>query len=360
MVEALGALVGAESPSSDPGACEACATVADDLAAGILGRRAERLASGGRTHLRWRFGGATRVLLVGHLDTVWPTGTVARWPFAVDGDRASGPGAFDMKAGVVQMLFALGLLAEQRPLDGIALMLTTDEELGSPTSRALPADAARGADAALVGEPSAGGALKTERKGVALYRLDAAGRAAHAGLNPERGVNAALEIARQVVGLAELARPERGTTVTPSLLRGGTATNTVPAAASAHFDVRFTTVDEAERVAAGFAELRPVQPEAALEVTREVFVPPLERGTSQELFARAQRVAGALGLGELAEVSVGGASDGNHIAAAGVPTLDGLGAVGDHAHAEGEYVVVSAMAERAALVAALVDDLLAA
>jgi glutamate carboxypeptidase len=263
-----------------------------------------------------------------------------------------------MKAGVVQMLFALGLLGEQRSLTGVSVVLTTDEELGSPTSRALLADEARGARAALVLEPSAGGALKTERKGVAVYRIDAAGRAAHAGLHPERGVNAALELAHSVVHLAELARPDRGTTVTPSLMEAGTATNTVPAAASAHFDVRFATAEEAERIAAGFADVRPTQAEATMAVTREVFVPPLERAASEDLFARARRLAGDLGLDPLEETSVGGASDGNHIAASGVPTLDGLGPVGDHAHAEGEYVRVPAMAERAALVAALVDALL--
>jgi glutamate carboxypeptidase len=360
MVDALAALVAAESPSADPAACTACADVADELALRLLGERAERVASEGRTHLRWRFGGPTRVLVVGHLDTVWPLGTLARWPFAVDGDRASGPGVFDMKAGVVQLLFALDRLGERRSLDGVTMVLTTDEELGSPTSRALLGEEATGAEAALVLEPSFAGALKTERKGVAVYRLDAAGRAAHAGLNPEQGVNAALEVAAAVVELAGLAEPARGTTVTPSLLSAGTATNTVPAAASAHFDVRFTTLAESERVAAGFAAVRPRREGAELEVTQEVFVPPLERAASQALFGRAQRLAADLGLGALEQASVGGGSDGNHIAALGVPTLDGLGAVGDHAHAEGEYVLVSAMAERAALVAELLSDLLAA
>jgi glutamate carboxypeptidase len=355
MVESLAVLVAAESPSADPDACAACTAVADDLALRVLGRRAEQVVSKGRTHLRLRFGEHTRVLLVGHLDTVWPAGTLARWPFAVAGDRASGPGVFDMKAGVVQLLFALAQVAEHQPLDGVTVMLTTDEELGSPTSRALLGSEAQGARAALILEPSADGALKTERKGVALFRVDVAGRAAHAGLHPERGVNAALEVAQCVTELAALERPALATTVTPSLLGAGTAANTVPAAATATFDVRFTTLDEAERVTAGFEALAPHQPGATLTVEREAFVPPLERKAAVELFRRAQ----ALGLPELEEASVGGASDGNHIAATGVPTLDGLGAVGDHAHAEGEYVVVSAMAERAALVAALVADLLA-
>jgi glutamate carboxypeptidase len=360
MVEALEALVVNESPSADLEACESCAFVADDLARGVVGRAGERVIVDGRTHLRWRFGEHTRVLLVGHLDTVWPIGTAARWPFRVRDDQASGPGVFDMKAGVVQLLFGLALAGERRPLDGLTLVLTTDEEIGSPTSRDLLAADARGARAALIPEPSFDGALKTERKGVALYRLEAVGRAAHAGLNPEQGINAASEVARQVLKLAELAEPAAGTTVTPSLISAGTATNTVPASAVAHFDVRFATGEEAERVAAAFAAVRPTIPGATTSVERETFVPPLERSSSEELFELAQRLQGELGLPPLREASVGGGSDGNHIAALGVPTLDGLGAVGDHAHGEGEFVVVSAMAERAALLAALVSELLSA
>jgi glutamate carboxypeptidase len=358
MLEALEALVSIDSPSAEPAACEACASVADGLALQIVGRPAERVVVEGRTHLRWRFGERTHVLLAGHLDTVWPLGTVARWPFSVDGDRASGPGIFDMKAGVVQLLFALALVGERRGLDGVTLVLTTDEEIGSPTSRALLAEEARGARAALVPEPSFAGALKTERKGVALYRLEVRGRAAHAGLNPEQGTNAALEVARQVLELSELADPSAGTTVTPSLISAGTAANTVPASAAAHFDVRFATHEEGERVAAGFAAVRAIVPGATTTVEQETFVPPLERSSSSELFELAKRLQGELGLRPLREASVGGGSDGNHIAALGVPTLDGLGAVGDHAHGEGEFVVVSAMAERAALLAALVSELL--
>jgi glutamate carboxypeptidase len=360
MVGALEALVGAESPSADPQACESCASIADDLAFRVLGRPAERVIVDGRTHLRWRFGGRTRVLLVGHLDTVWPTGTLARWPFSVRDDRATGPGIFDMKAGVVQLLFALALVGDGRGLGGVTVVLTTDEEIGSPSSRGLLAEGAKGARAALVVEPSFGGALKTERKGVALYRLEALGRAAHAGLNPEQGVNAALEVARQVLALAELANPSLGTTVTPTLVSAGTASNTVPPSAVAHFDVRFATREEGKRVAAAFAAARPGVPGASMKVDQEAFVPPLERSSSRELFELAKRLQGELGLPPLREASVGGGSDGNHIAALGVPTLDGLGAVGDHAHGEGEFVVVSAMAERAALLAALVSELLTA
>jgi glutamate carboxypeptidase len=354
MLDALRALVEAESPTADPDACLACANVADELAAGLLGVRAERLESGGRVHLLWRFGDAQRILLIGHLDTVWPVGTLARWPFTVGDGRASGPGAFDMKAGVVQLVFALAALDSR---DGIAVLLTTDEETGSPTARPLIEATAAGIEAALVLEPSARGSLKTERKGVALYRIEVRGRAAHAGLDPEKGANAAVEIAHQLIAIAALAHPDVGTQVTPTLVAAGTAVNTVPALASAQVDVRVRTSAEAERVASALAALRPVLPGTFLDVERSVSIPPLERAASAALFARAQGVAGRLGLEELTEAAVGGGSDGSVLAAMGVPVLDGLGAVGDHAHAEGEYVEIGALAERAALVAALVRDL---
>jgi glutamate carboxypeptidase len=354
LLEALRELVEIESPTADPDACRACASAAERLAERLLEARPERLERGGRVHLRLRFGGAPRVLLVGHLDTVWPLGTVRRWRFEVRDGRASGPGVFDMKAGVVQLLYAL---EAQRSLDGVAVLLTTDEEWGAPTSRPLIEETAAGVEAALVLEPSAAGALKTARKGVAVYELTAQGRAAHAGLDPEKGANAAVELAHQVVAAAALARPERGTTVTPSILAAGSATNTVPAEGSAQVDVRAWTTAEAERVAAGLAALRPVLPGTSVGVTARLAIPPLERGASEALFARARRLAAALGLPALEEVSVGGGSDGSLLAGLGVQVLDGLGAVGDRAHAEGEYVLVDALAERTALVAALVDEL---
>jgi glutamate carboxypeptidase len=355
MVDALRVLVEAESPTADPRACVACAEVADGLASDLLGARGERHEREGRVHLRWRFGAPTRVLLIGHLDTVWPVGTLARWPFDVRDGRATGPGVFDMKAGVVQLLFALSALES---LDGVAVLLTTDEETGSATARSLIEETAVGVPAALVLEPSAGGALKTERKGVSVYRVDVRGRAAHTGLDPDKGANAAVELAHQVLAIAALARPELGTTVAPTVAAAGTAVNTIPADATIHVDVRTCTVAEADRVAARFAELRPITPGTSVGVERTTAVPPLERRVSAELFERAQRHAADLGLPPLREASVGGGSDGNLLAALGVPVLDGLGAVGDHAHGEGEYVEVASLADRAALVAALVRDLL--
>lgn len=356
MVESLRVLVDAESPTLEPEACLACADIADDLGLELLGARADRVKAAGRVHLRWRFGDAPRVLLIGHLDTVWPLGTTTRWPFAVNGDIATGPGVFDMKAGVVQLFFALSVLDR---LDGVTVLLTTDEEIGSPTSGTLIRETAGSVDAALVLEPSADGALKTERKGVAQYRVHVAGRAAHAGLDPEHGVNAAVELAHQMLAIVSFARPELGTTVTPGLVEGGTAVNTVPAHATAHVDVRTRTRAEADRIDEALAGLEVITPGAVVTVERLVQVPPLERRSSASLFRRAQVLAAELGLPELAEASVGGGSDGNLIAGLGVPTLDGLGAVGDHAHGEGEYVRVGSMPERAALVAALVEDILA-
>ena len=354
MLDALRALVEAESPSASPEACAACAEVADGLGATLLGSRAERHVVGGRTHLRWRFG-TPRALLIGHLDTVWPLGTVARWPFARVNEIATGPGVLDMKAGVVQLLFALSALDG---LEGVCVLLTTDEEIGSPTSGSLIDETAADVSAALVLEPSAHGALKTERKGVSVFRITVTGRAAHAGLAPASGANAAVELAHQLVMIAGLERPDVGTTVTPSLLAAGTATNTVPAEATAHVDVRTSTAAEADRVRSALAALVGVVPGTSIAIDETVTVPPLERAASAGLYLRAERLAAELGLAPLVEASVGGGSDGNRIARLGVPTLDGLGAVGDHAHAEGEFVEVGAMVERAALVTALTAELL--
>jgi glutamate carboxypeptidase len=355
MLDMLRALVEAESPTDDRGACLACVEVADAIAGDLLGTRGERVELGGRVHLRWRFGASQRVLLIGHLDTVWPVGTLARWPFEVRGGRATGPGVFDMKAGVVQLLFALAALAALDSIDGVAVLLTTDEETGSPTARPLIEETASGLQAALVLEPSAGGALKTERKGVALYTITVRGRAAHSGLDPEKGANAAVELAHQVLAATALARPDLGTTVTPTLVAAGTAVNTVPAEASARVDVRVRTESEAGRISAALAALEPVDPGTSVDVKRSISIPPLVHGASATLFAQAQELAGGLGLATLAEAAVGGGSDGNVLAGLGLQVLDGLGAVGDHAHAEGEYVEVEALAERAALVAALVQ-----
>jgi glutamate carboxypeptidase len=360
MVAEVAELVGCESPSDDIPATLACVEIVDRLGTAALGRPAERIEVDGRTHLRWRNHGSRRVLLLGHCDTVWPHGTLARWPFSVTGDRATGPGIFDMKAGLVQIFHALSAisaltaLSGQPDLSGISVLVTTDEELGSPTSRGLIESEAEGAAAAFVLEASAGAALKTVRKGVSLYRVLAHGRAAHAGLEPEAGVNASVEIAHQVLAINELGDPTMATTVTPTVLRGGRTTNTVPDAAEIAVDVRAASVTEQHRVDDAMRALTPVLPGGRLTVEGGINRPPLDAVSSADLFDLAQRVQAGLGLPALEAVAVGGGSDGNFTAGIGTPTLDGLGAVGDHAHAEGEWASVSALPERAALLAGLI------
>ena len=354
MVDALAALVSAESPSGHPGSCPA---LISSLLESALGRPAELVETGGMTHLRWSGGGPTRVLFVGHYDTVWPLGTLARWPFTVDGDRASGPGAFDMKSGIVQLIFGLTTLEST---NGVTVLLTGDEELGSQTSRALIEGLARGADAALVLEPSADGALKVGRKGTGMYTLRVSGRAAHAGLEPEKGANALLGLASVVLAAGSLGHAEVGTTVTPTMASAGTATNVVPALATAELDVRILDPGEAERVDADIRALRSAVPGTTLTIEGGPNRPPMPTSAATALFERAEECAARLGIGPLAGVTVGGGSDGNFTAAVGTPTLDGLGAVGAGAHAEGEHVVLSAMPERAALVGALAEALLSA
>ncbi|WP_230487220.1 M20/M25/M40 family metallo-hydrolase [Nocardioides anomalus] len=348
-------LVECESPSADLDAVARSADVVAGVGAARMGVEPERIVLDGRTHLRWRLGsGPSRVLLLGHHDTVWPLGTLERRPYAVEGGVLRGPGCFDMLAGVA-MAFAAAA-----GLDGVTVLVTGDEELGSPSSRGLVEDEARLAEAVLVLEASAdGGALKTERKGVSLYDVRATGRAAHAGLEPERGVNASVELAHQVLAVARLGDASAGTTVTPTAGRSGSTSNTVPAGGSFSVDVRVRTVAEQERVDRALRALAPVLPGAEVEVFGGPNRPPLEATASAALFALAQAVADRLGLPAPSAASVGGASDGNLTAGVGTPTLDGLGAVGGGAHAEDEHVLVDALPGRTALLRGLLEELLA-
>jgi glutamate carboxypeptidase len=292
------------------------------------------------------------VLLLGHHDTVWPLGSLADRPCTVEGGVLRGPGCFDMKAGLVMAFHAAA------GLDGVTLLVTGDEELGSPSSRGLIEEEARAASAALVLEASADdGALKTERKGVSLYDVSVTGRAAHAGLEPERGTNATVELAHQVLAIDLLGDPVAGTTVTPTVARAGTTTNTVPATGSLAVDVRVRTLAEQDRVDRAMRSLRPVLPGARVEVRGGPNRPPLEAAASAALFERARAVAVRLGMPDLTGAAVGGASDGNFTAGVGTPTLDGLGAVGGGAHAEDEHVLVEALPGRTALLRALVEEL---
>jgi glutamate carboxypeptidase len=356
MLDSVEALVCHESPTEDVEACAALAREAVGMFESWLPEPARVEVHAGRPVWRW---GADqpRVLLLGHLDTVWPIGTLARLPFACDGDVLRGPGVFDMKAGVVQGWAALTLLGAREDA-GIGMLLTTDEEAGSHASRDVIAQAIADAQAVLVLEPSVDAALKTARKGTSWYTVDFEGRAAHAGLDPERGINALLAAAEFAVDSASWADTVAGTTVTPTVLRAGTTANTVPAAASLTLDVRAWSWSEQSRVDHAVRGWRSGVNPSGVFVRGGIDRPALEADTSAALFETARSAAEQLGLAPLEGRAVGGASDGNLTAAAGVPTLDGLGAVGDGAHADHEWASVPAMAERAALVAAVVNSLL--
>jgi glutamate carboxypeptidase len=352
MLDDIRTLVECESPSADHAAVARSADVVARIGAGLLGFDPERIVIGGVTHLRWRLGGDTRVLVLAHHDTVWPVGSLARHPFVIADGILRGPGCFDMKCGLVMALHALASLPSR---EGVTLLVTGDEEVGSTTSRALIEAEATGAQAVLVLEASAdGGALKLARKGVSNYAVHVAGRAAHAGLDPERGANAAIELAHQVLAIAGLGDAETGTTVTPTVLTAGTTVNTVPATAAVQVDARVWTVAEQDRVDAGIRSLPSHVQGTVLEVRGGANRPPLERSASAALFQEAQAVAAHLGMAPLLSAAVGGASDGNFTAGLGVPTLDGLGAVGGGAHAEDEHVIVAELEPRTRLLAGLI------
>ena len=351
MIDDLRRLVCIESPSND---LEAVSRTATELAAILdsrLGGTVRLVDSPAGPHVHWSGGGEPRVLIVGHHDTVFPIGALAVRPFTVVDGRATGPGVFDMKGGIVQAVHGVASLDDR---SGIEILITSDEEIGSEHSREFIVERARACGAVLVLEPSAdGGALKTARKGTGTFELLVHGRASHAGLEPEKGVNALVEAASQVLAISRLGDPGKGTTATPTVSSSGTADNVVPALARVLVDVRVVEADERERLDAAIRGLAPVNPEARLEVLGGFNRPPMPPTASGWLFPLAVEVAAELGLPEVRGVAVGGGSDGNFTAAAGVPTLDGLGAVGGGAHADHEWIDVTAMPDRARLVAGL-------
>ncbi len=356
MVELLAELVGIESPSADPAALRACAEAVGAAGTRLLGRAPVALAADPPA-LLWPAEDPSPVLVLCHLDTVWPAGTLSRWPFQLDDTgRASGPGAFDMKGGIVQALYAIAAARSPRR---VALLVTADEEVGSVASRAFIEEHARAARAVLVFEGAAGSAVKVARKGSADYRLTVTGRAAHAGLEPERGANALSALAELILAIPTLADPELGTTVVPTTATAGTTTNTVPASAQVSVDSRAATPGEQARVDDAVRALASTVAGTTVTVTGGVSRPPLPRESSERLYATLLDCARALGIEPPGAAEVGGVSDGNLTAALGVPTLDGLGAVGGNAHAEGEWVDTAAMADRAALAAGLIDALTA-
>jgi glutamate carboxypeptidase len=360
LLEFIEALVAIESPSDDLAAVNRCGT---ELAARLeaIGAAITRVPSAtAGDHLRASFGSGDRqLLLLGHFDTVWPVGQLARMPLKREGGRLYGPGVFDMKAGIgLAALATRALLDRGVPGTRIVMLWTTDEEIGSLTSRALIEAEATKSDAVLVFEPSLpGGGLKTSRKGVGQFEMIARGVSAHAGLDPGKGVNAIRELARQIVAIDDLQDPAHGVTVTVGIVSGGTRANVVPAEARATIDARANTRADAERVQRAMRALKPQIPGAQIEVTGGFARPPLERTTDVvKLFELAKSVAAEIGV-KLEEGSAGGGSDGNFTAALGIPTLDGFGAIGDGAHAIHEHVEIDALIPRAALIAGVLHSL---
>jgi glutamate carboxypeptidase len=299
------------------------------------------------------------ILLLGHLDTVWPVGTLAQMPFRIRQGRAYGPGIYDMKSGIVCGLWAISALQALKvvPASSVRFFLNSDEEVSSVAFRDQILSEGKRARAVLVLEPAAaGGALKTARKGVGDFKITVYGRMAHAGVNPEAGVNAISELARQVQRIEKLARPRRGLTINVDVIEGGSRSNVIPERATAWVDVRVPRRDDREWIEKEIRALRPIHPEARLEIEGSINRPPLERRMVVELFRQARELGRQLGM-ELEEASTGGGSDGNFTAALGTPTLDGLGGVGDGAHARHEHVIIRELPRRAALLAALIANL---
>lgn len=299
------------------------------------------------------------ILVLHHLDTVYPAGTLADRPWRIDGPRLFAPGVLDMKGGIAVSLGAVDGLRRSglRPRTPVRLLFTSDEETGSRTSRALIEDLAQRHDLILCMEPAMPeGALKTRRKGTGLFFVEAIGRSAHAGNDPEAGINAIAEMAHQVPRIHALAAPAVGTTVSVGVIEGGTRSNVIPESCRVRIDVRVVEPEERARIEAGFDALRPVLPGARIEWRGGWNRPPMPRTPAiGAAFEWARTLAAGLGL-DLREGAAGGGSDANFVAALGLPVLDGLGPLGDGAHSQQEHVLIDSLAERAALVAALLSE----
>jgi glutamate carboxypeptidase len=361
LLETIQALVSLESPTDDKTAVDGCGRELTERLTAIGGRVQPIATTKAGDHLRAEFGGGSRqVLLLGHFDTVWPVGQLDRMPLVRVGDELRGPGVLDMKAGIaIGMLATRALFALDAPADARVVMLwTTDEETGSRTSRALVETEARRSQAVLVLEPALpGGVLKTSRKGCGEYELIVHGEPAHAGVDPTKGVSAIRELARQILAIERLQDLARGVSINVGVISGGTRPNVVAPFARAVIDARAPAKADADRIDAALRSLTPQVPGARLEVRGGFDRPPMERTEGvARLYAVAQRAASDLRQ-TVAEGSTGGGSDGNFCAALGIPTLDGLGAIGDGAHALHEHVQISSLVPRAALVAAILSCL---
>ena len=351
MLQDLESLVRCESPSEDLSACKKVVQLANEIATRELGTAAEILEVNGRPVFWWGDKNP-KVVLLCHLDTVWPIGSFNPiWQ--IDGDVLRGPGTFDMKVGFIQALYAL------KDIQGsVALIATTDEEIGSHSSKELIMQVSKTADAVLVLEASLDGKVKTGRKGTAMYVVKAVGLASHAGLEPEKGINATVEIAAQILKLKELENSEFGTTVVPTMLKGGTTANTVPAEATLEIDARSFSQSDLERVDRAIQSLTAITPGAQIEITGGLNRPVLEPASCKELYEIAEKVAKSIGMAPLGSAQVGGASDGNFAAEAGARVLDGLGAIGGGAHAVNEWASIKAIEERKNFLNAFIKELL--
>lgn len=351
-------VVALESPSTDKAAVDTCSAFVETvfLNLGMATRRVPCAGAGDPIVVDWPGQRPGQILGLLHLDTVWPLGTLERMPIREENDWLYGPGSYDMKASVAitwlaaRTLLDLGL----RPERSVRLLFTGDEEIGSAASLDLIRSGALQSDLVLVMEPALpNGELKTGRKGVGEFKVVAHGRSSHAGGNHERGVNAIEELSRHVLALQTLTDYRRGTTVNVGVIYGGTRSNVVPDRAEMEVDFRVESLAEAERIAEAFQALQAVHPEARLEVVGGLNRPPMERNATMiATFQKVKRIAAGIGL-DLKEGSTGGGSDGNFTAALGTPTLDGLGPLGDGAHALHEHIVVDSVAQRAALLAAI-------
>jgi glutamate carboxypeptidase len=361
MLDVLRELTLLESPSLEKAPADRCCGFLADqwLLRGGLVHVLKQAQRGNHLRIIWSPNGSRpqrQILVLGHYDTVYPTGTLSRMPFKISSGKAYGPGTFDMKAGIVQALFAFEALQQLKiPITkNLVFLWTSDEEIGSESSREIIEGEARRSDAVFVLEPSLGprGLVKTSRKGVGQAELMVHGRPAHAGLEPEKGVNAIHELSAQIARIEKWNNPRRGVTINADIVSGGTRANVIAEHARATLDLRAWRASDMHALEKRLHSLKPIHKGAKLEITGGFDRPPMERKHSATLFARAKSLAKQIGL-HLGEAAAGGGSDGNFTAALGVPTLDGLGAVGDGAHSPNEHILTKTLPQRAALLAAL-------
>lgn len=359
LIRLIKSLVVAESPSDDKAAVDACGSLVSEHARSLGGKVKVHRQQGYGDVIEIRFGprrsgDGKPVLMLGHIDTVWPVGTLKDMPCRITDGRLWGPGTLDMKAGVAMAFTAVEMLGEANLLEReIVLLMNSEEEIGSPVSRPVTEELARKCSSVLVLEPAQGLAYKTARKGTGNWRIEITGVAAHAGVDYEKGASALRELAGVIETVSGWTDPKRGLTVSVGLAGGGSKTNVIPAAAWAEVDVRIGRASDGPRIERKFASLKAADKRCSLIVTGGINRPPMERSRGTvALYTRARELAAELGL-TLEEAATGGASDGNLTSALGVPTLDGMGAVGEGAHARHESIVVEHLAPRTALLAGM-------